>query len=229
MKVFYKQITFILLLGFFITSGSGTLTSVFDNKPFDLYIRITEITWPPPSEYTLQSETEAGYDIILVCEIWNPSKITYIHHTPNLNLIDPQMEIELKEDYPIWADYTFWIFLTTHEIRPGVTEKKAIIDITVRNYNDSSPPTGTYTVWGGIVGNHELYGDPPFTCKAYKTIIKHNRFRSKISYEAAPWNWGKNTSFKYRLVTIFLWAFSGGELIAVVFFWRKNKKVKIKH
>ena len=229
MKVSYKQITIMLLIGFFITSVSGSLVSIFDNKPYDLYIRITEITWPPPSEYILQSETEVGYDIPLVCEIWNPSETTYVHHTPNRNLVDPQMEIKLKENYPAEAGYIFWIFSTTHEIKPGITERKAIIAINIKNYNDSTPPIGTYTTWVGIVGESELYGEPPFTYKSYKTVIKQNRFGSTINSEATPWNWGQITSFKYRLATILLWTFSGGELIAIVYLWRKSRKKRFSY
>jgi hypothetical protein len=229
MKVSYKQITAILIIGFFLTSVCGSLVSIIDNKPFDIYIRITEKTCPPPSEYTLQSEVDVGYFVPMVCEIWNPSEITYIYHTQNLNLIDPQMEIKLKKDYPIWASYTIWFFPNTHEIKPGVTEKEAGLTISVRNYNDSIPPAGTYTTWVGIVDEPELHGEPPFTFKSYKTVLKKYRFGYTINSEATPWNWDQITSFKYRLVAVLLWAFSGGELVAVIVFWRKNRKAKLKH
>ena len=99
----------------------------------------------------------------------------------------------------------------------------------VEVYNDLNPPTGTYAVWVGIVDKPELTGEPPFTYKSFSTVIKHNGQRSTINPEATPWNWGKITSFKYRLITVLLWAFSGGELVAVMVFWSKDRKLKLKH
>ncbi|NPD88905.1 MAG: hypothetical protein HGN29_09270 [Asgard group archaeon] len=222
-----KQVVIILLLVFFTTLSSGILTSVFDNKPFDLYIRIKEITWPPPSEFTLMSDVEVVFWVPMVCEIWNPSDTTYIHHTGNANLVDPQMKIKLKKDYPASAGYIFWIYLTKHEIKPGLTEIQAGLDVTINFYNASTPPIGTYTTWVGIVDEPELYGEPPFTFKSYKTVLKKNRFGYSINPEATPWNWGKITSFKYRLVTVLLWAFSGGELIAIMYFYRTNRELLV--
>ena len=140
LKLSNIQVFVVLLLVFSVTLGSGILISVFDNKPFDLYIRITEITWPPPSEFTLQSDTDVVYSVLMVCEIWNPSDTTFSYYTMNLNLVDPQMEIELKEDYSAYAFYGFWMFPNTHEIKPGITEIQAGLNLRVEIYNDLNPP-----------------------------------------------------------------------------------------
>ena len=175
----------------------------------------------PPSEETWQSEEGVDYWVSMTCEIWNPSEITYIVNT--FRLTDPQMEIELKEDYPANAHYMRVFSSMPFEIEPRVTEREIALTVTVKIYNNSIPPTGTYTAWVGINGEPELYGEPPFTYKSYKVILKQNRFGSTIKSEATPWNWGKSTSFKYRLVTVLLWAFSGGELLVMVYLLRKHR------
>ena len=43
--------------------------------------------------------------------------------TGNSNLLDPQMKIELEENYPVSSGYGFWISITIHVIKTGLTER----------------------------------------------------------------------------------------------------------
>jgi hypothetical protein len=217
LKLSQKQILCILALGFLLTLGSGTLTFIFC-KPYDLYIRLTDITWPPPPGTILQSDIDAVYGVPMTIEIWNPSNETLYHTTPNMNLVDPQMEITLEEDYPVWADYTFVILFTNHTIEPGITELRGIIDIVVQNYNASIPPAGKYVVWSGIDGYHQ------FDVISYKTTIFHEITDYEISFECTPTSWGKINPFYRKLTPIILWALSGGEIAAIGHIYLRNRK-----
>ena len=207
-KLSQKQVVSLLVIGFLLTLGSGTLTFIF-NQPYDLYIRLTDITWPPPPETILQSDIDVVYGVPMTIEIWNPSNETFYHTTPNMNLVDPQMEITLEEDYPVWADYTFVILFTNHTIEPGITELRGIIDIVVQNYNASIPPVGKYVIWSGIDG------DPPFSFKSYKTTILHEITDYETNFENTPIGWGKTDPLYRKIAPIILWTLSGGELVTI--------------
>ena len=139
-----KPIIIVLLLCFAGTSVIGLVFTVFGahTEHYNLYIRLIDISWPPTSEEIIQSDTYVGYGVPMVFELWNPTKKTYTFTTPNSNLLDPQMKIELDEDYPYLAGYLFWIIITTHEIEPGITVREAAMSIHIDNYNNSIPPSG---------------------------------------------------------------------------------------
>ena len=106
---------------------------------------------------------------------------------------------------------------TTHEIKPGITERDAIMGFEIENYNSTTPPSGNYVVFSGIDG------DPPFTIKAYKTIIEQldNGF-STIKFAKTSKKWGSVTAYYRKISPISLWTFAGGELIAIVLFYKKK-------
>jgi len=218
----------ILFICSVLTLGGGTIIYKV-NKPFDLYIKLTEITWPP--EYFRQWETILGekyisYGVDFTFEIWNPSKKTLVYSTGNSNLLDPQIEIELEENYYISSGYIFRIELTTHEIKPGITERFGGMGITVRDYNATIPPAGTYTVWAGIVDDDFISGEPPFPVRSYKTIIYHDNNDNKIENENTPKKWGEIIPFYRKLGPSLLWTLAGGELIAIVYFYRTIHRKK---
>ncbi len=217
LKLSKKQVMCLCLIGILLTLGSGMLTFIFC-KPYDLYIRLTDITWPPPPETILQSDIDVVYGVPMTIEIWNPSINSYVYTTPNRNLVDPQMEITLEENYTIWADYIFWIFITTHKIPPGITERSAIIDIVVQNYNASIPPAGKYVVRSGIAGYHH------FNVTSYKITISHEITEHEINFDSTPTSWGKINPFYGKSVSIILWILSGGELVAIVYTYLRNRK-----
>ena len=64
----YQRILILLLIIFIITSGIGILVSTV-YRPFNLYIRLNEITCPPPQEEILQSETNVLYGVPMTFEI----------------------------------------------------------------------------------------------------------------------------------------------------------------
>ncbi len=224
-KLSQKKIVCLLVIAFLLTLGSGTLIFIF-NHPYDLYIRLTDITWPP--DRFIQGETMVGeiyvsYGVDLTFEIWNPSKKTLVYNTSNSNLLDPQIEIILKEYYPISSGYVFWIHLTTHEIKPGITERFGGMGISVRDYNATIPPAGTYTVWAGIVDS--ISGEPP-SIISYKTVIHHEYNESIIDYEQTPEKWGKINPFYRKLMPIILWTLSGGELVTIVIIYMIKREKK---
>lgn len=223
-KLSQKQVVSLLVIGFLLTLGSGTLTFIF-NHPYDLYIRLTKITWPP--DRFLQGETILGeiyvsYSVDLTFEIWNPSKKTLVYNTPNSNLLDPRMEIKLNEDYYVSSGYSFGIFIMTHEINPGITERFGGMSIFVQGYNATIPPAGTYTVTTGIVD--DISGEFPSSVKSYKAVIHQEYNESIIDYEQTPEKWGKINPFYRKLTPIILWVFSGGEIAAIGYIYLRNRK-----
>ncbi|MHA1199064.1 MAG: hypothetical protein ACTSQF_06915 [Candidatus Heimdallarchaeaceae archaeon] len=215
-KVSYRQIFATLIICFIATSVTGLIFTVIEtyDKPFDIYVRLTDISWPPSPDLISQKETRVTYGVPMVFEIWNPSKKTYEHTTGNMNLLDPQMKLILEEGYTYVAGYIFWIFITTHEIKPGITVREAYISVQINVYNDTAPPSGNYTVWAGIDGEPEINGDPPFTFKSYKTVIYQEYNSSTIEYAPVPDNWG---TIYPSFLPILLWSFSGVELMAIVY------------
>ncbi len=221
LKLSQKQILCILVLGFLLTFGSGTLTFIFC-KPYDLYIRLSEIAWPPPLDEIVQSEDRATFGVPMTFEIWNPSKKPYIYTTPNMNLLDLQMEIELEENYTAGAYYLFWIFVTEHTIKPGITERRAIMMVYIEKYNATIPPSGEYEVWAAIDGN------PPFSFKSYKATILHEINDYEINFESTPVSWGKTNPLYRKIAPIILWTLSGGELVTItIIYMIKRKKKKL--
>ncbi len=226
LKLSQKQVVSLLVIGFLLTLGSGTLTFIF-NHPYDLYIRLTDVIWPP--ERFLQGETILGeiyvsYAVDLTFEIWNPSKKTLVYTTPNSNLLDPQMEIRLEEDYYISSGYSFGIFISTHEIKPGITYRIGAIGIYVEGYNATIPPAGTYTIMTGIVDS--ISGEPP-SIISYQTVIHHEYNESIIDYEQTPEKWGEINPFYRKIAPIILWALSGGEIAVIVYIYLRKRKKKI--
>ncbi len=227
-KVSSKQIMITLILCLIVTSVTGLVFSLIEpyDEPYNLYIRLTDISWPPSPDHTSQKETYVTYGVPMVFELWNPSNKTYVHSTPHSNLLDPQMKIKLDENYTFDAGYMFWIHLSTHEIRPGVTVKEAIMSVQINVYNESIPPSGNYTVWAGIVGDPELYGIPPFNYTFYKTVIYQDYNDSIIEYAPVPENWGAIFPSYWKHLPTLLWSFSGVELTAIVYLLIRNYKKK---
>ena len=206
-----------------VTIGAGFLV-VFIEKPHTLYIRITDVVWPPP-DYTI-GENYTSYYIHMLCEIWNPTKRTLTHHTPNSNLLDPHMEIKLKENYTATSGYAYWIYITTHKIKPGISKLVTIMFIDVTNYNSSVPPEGNYTIWSGIDGNPELYGHPQFNYTSYNTTILHTSSGNSFAFEPTPDNWGEVEWYDRELALIIIWTLAGGEGVVIVVLLVKNVKKK---
>jgi len=218
------QIT-ILSLFFTVCLVAGTLVFTLappDNEANIIYIRLIDITWPPPPELIIQSETYVSYDVPMVFELWNPSKTTYTYTTGNSNLLNPQMKIVLADNYSFVTGYIFWIFITTQTIPPGVTVREAAITVSINVYNDTIPPVGDYTVWAGIVGAPESYGHPPFTYKSYKTVIYQTSNDSTIEYSSVPKNWGKTFLRYWEYLPALFWSLSGVELLIVVYILVRN-------
>ncbi|MCE7740376.1 MAG: hypothetical protein KAU62_18450 [Candidatus Heimdallarchaeota archaeon] len=232
LKLSKKRILAILIIGFVLTLSTGTLLYGVQ-RPYNLYIRLKSISWPPcrytqgnTSEYIY---TNFGFD--LTFEIWNPSNREYVFGTGNSNLLDPQMKIELEENYPVSSGYGFWIFITIHVIKPGLTERPGSMGILVRNYNDTLPPAGKYIIWAGIIDSAHLYSTPRFSYKSYETVLYDHYNDSEIDYGFTPSSWGKILP-SYRKTALFLlWSLAGGDLIVLFhFYWismrQKDKKLR---
>lgn len=95
-----KRILTILIICFLLSLSTGTL--LYDvHKPHNLYIHLKSISWPP-DRYTLGNTSEyiyTSFGFDLTFEIWNPSNREYVFATGGSNLLDPQMKIELEENY----------------------------------------------------------------------------------------------------------------------------------
>jgi len=207
-----KHTVIFVLICFIVTLGVGITTTVV-SRPDDLYIRITDITWPP-TDYS-QGETWVAYYLLISCEIWNPHNYNLSIWTPNRNLLDPDMIANLEEDFPITAGYRSLPVIWLHNITAGITNGDSSLSISVENYNKTIPPTGKYTFWVGIDGNQ------PLKVKTFNLIIKHDS-SSKIRYERVPWYWGTTSAFHRNLFSILLWLISGIELTVIVYFyWKK--------
>ncbi len=221
-----RTLLFFFTMLFIISSVSGVLVFTLvppSGKANVIHIRLIDVTWPPPPELIHIGDTYATFDVPMVFQMWNPSTTTFEYTTGNSNLLDPQMTIELDEDHSYTAGYLFWIFITKHKIEPGITTKDAIMSVTIYHYNDSILPLGMYTIWSGIVGNPELYGNPPFTFKSYQSTINQGYGSFEIEHEITPKNWGKiNPAF----LPIFLWSCSGVELAAILYVVVKQYKKK---
>ncbi len=222
----FKLIIIVLVISLLMTLGTSILVTVMV-KPYTIHIRIVDVVWPP--EGYIVGDDYIDYSVYMLCEIWNPSKKTLTHHTPNSNLLDPQMEIELKENFTTISGYLYWIHLTTHKIKPGVSKSTLIMFLGISNYNLTIPPEGNYTVWSGIVWNPEQYGDPPFNFTSYKTIVHHNQSESYLEFEPTPENWGEIDFYDRELALAIFWTLTGGELVTITIISiikRKKKKLE---
>ncbi|MCG3224196.1 MAG: hypothetical protein H7647_06995 [Candidatus Heimdallarchaeota archaeon] len=220
-KLSQKKIVCLLVIAFLLTLGSGTLIFIF-NHPYDLYIRLTDITWPPPLDEIVQGENRVTFGVPMTFEIWNPSKKPYTYTTPNMNLLDPQMGIELEENYTAGAYYLFWIFITEHTIKSGISERIAIMMVYIEKYNATIPPSGEYEVWAAIDGN------PPFSFKSYKTTILHEINDHETNFENTPIGWGKTDPLYRKITPTILWTLTGGELVTItIIYVIKRKKNKL--
>jgi hypothetical protein len=224
-RISYKRILSIIFALFIISSILGIMVSSL-YRPYDLYVRIIDITWPPPSHLIVQSDDDVLYGVPMEVEVWNPSKKTINYSTPNLNLVDPHMEILLEDDLPWRVAYISWIMLTHHEIKPGITIRNTGIDIIIDDYTSNIPPAGKYTAWVGIDGEPELHGTPPFNFQSYKVVINHNYVSNEIKFKHTPKKWGKIYPMYRKLNLILIWGLTGGELIAFIYFYRKKLKIK---
>ncbi|MBY8999920.1 MAG: hypothetical protein KGD64_03310 [Candidatus Heimdallarchaeota archaeon] len=219
----FKQIIIVLVISLLMTLGTSILITLMVN-PYTVHIRIVDAVWPP--EVYIVGDDYIDYDIYMLCEIWNPSKKTLTHHTPNSNLLDPQMEIELSDNYTYVTGYFSWIHLTKHKIEPGVSLSIIVMFFSISNYNLTIFPEGNYTVWSGIVGNPEQYGAPPFNFTSYKTIMHHNQNESYLEFEPTPENWGEIDFYDRDLALTIFWTLTGGELvtITIIYIIKRNKK-----
>lgn len=227
-----KRILAILIIGFVLTLSAGTLLYGIQ-RPYNLYIRLKSISWPPA--LVIQGNTSESiyteFGFALSFEIWNPSKREYVFTTGGSNLLDPQMKIELEENYPVRADYVFWMIITTHVIESGITERPGSIGFVVWNYNDTLPPAGKYTIWAGIIDDAYLYSTPRFSYKSYETVLYDHYNDSEIDYGFTPSSWGKILPSYRKTAPSLLWSLAGGDLLVLFhFYWinirQKEKKLR---
>ncbi|MHA1202178.1 MAG: hypothetical protein ACTSQ4_06635, partial [Candidatus Heimdallarchaeaceae archaeon] len=128
--------------------------------------------------------------------------------------------IELEENYTTGAYYLFWIFITEHTIKPGISERRAIIMLYVEKYNATIPPSGEYEVWAAIDG------DSPFSFKSYKTTILHEIADYETNFENTPIGWGKTDPLYRKIAPIILWTLSGGELVTITIIYIIKREEK---
>lgn len=160
-----------------------TGTVIVVNDKADLYIRITEIEWSATAVGS--GETYVDFIFYSFIEIWNRLKENVTIFTGHWYLITISMMASLdNESHEFGYGDVFFPVINTHIIELGISyvEKSSVYEI--RNYNESVPPDGVYTVWA------EFDGETDYTVSTYKTTIRVKNNVTAITYQNTPSTWG---------------------------------------